>query len=70
MLDFCMDGRTRSGVDSTDTWLKMLQNIQQCTEAVAMAIVREYPTLYSLYMAYTRCKSTADAEMLLADIEV
>ncbi|KAG2182156.1 hypothetical protein INT43_007083, partial [Umbelopsis isabellina] len=70
ILDFCMDGRIRSGADNTDTWLKMLQNIQQCTEAVAKAIVREYPTIYSLYEAYTRCKSTADAEMLLADIEV
>lgn len=70
MLDFCMDGRIRSGADNTDTWLKMLQNIQQCTEAVAKAIVREYPTIYTLYEAYTRCESTADAEMLLADIEV
>lgn len=70
ILDFCMDGRIRSGADNTDTWLKMLQNIQQCTEAVAKAIVGEYPTIYSLYEAYTRCASTADAEMLLADIEV
>jgi len=57
-------------VDATDTWLKMLQNIQKCTDAVAKAIVHEYPTFYTLYEAYTRCQSIEEAEMLLAPIQV
>jgi hypothetical protein len=65
-----MDVRAKSGMDSTDTWLKMLQNIQKCTDAVAKAIVQEYPTMYSLYEAYTQTRSVEEAEMLLADIEV
>lgn len=48
----------------------MLQNIQMCTDAVSKAIVREYPTVYSLYDAYKRCKSVQEAETLLADIQV
>ncbi|KAI8584205.1 hypothetical protein K450DRAFT_218654 [Umbelopsis ramanniana AG] len=70
LLDFYMDVRAKSGIDSTDTWLKMLQNIQKCTDAVAKAIVQEYPTVYSLYDAYTKTQSVEEAEMLLADIEV
>jgi hypothetical protein len=48
----------------------MLQNIQKCTDAVAKAIVQEYPTVYSLYDAYSKTQSIEEAEMLLADIEV
>lgn len=48
----------------------MLQNIQKCTDAVAKAIVQDYPTVYSLYDAYSKTQSIEEAEMLLADIEV
>ncbi|RUS21004.1 ERCC4 domain-containing protein [Endogone sp. FLAS-F59071] len=69
-LSFCVDGQVRSGVDTADTWSRMLQEIQLVTPVVARAIMNEYPTVRSLYEAYKQCQTAPEAEMLLADIEV
>ncbi|KND04284.1 uncharacterized protein SPPG_00020 [Spizellomyces punctatus DAOM BR117] len=62
--------KIRSGADDANTWVKMLEQIQMCTEARAKAIVQVYPSLQSLYCAYERCTSATEARNLLAKIQV
>ncbi|RUS26581.1 ERCC4 domain-containing protein [Jimgerdemannia flammicorona] len=69
-LSFCVEGQVRSGADAADTWFRLLQEIQLVTPTVAKAITNTYPTLRSLYDAYKQCRTAAEAEMMLADVEV
>ncbi|TPX69605.1 hypothetical protein SpCBS45565_g02357 [Spizellomyces sp. 'palustris'] len=62
--------KIRSGADDANTWVKMLEQIQMCTESRAKAIVQVYPSLQSLYCAYERCTSATEARNLLAKIQV
>ncbi|KAI9143042.1 hypothetical protein BKA69DRAFT_1165483 [Paraphysoderma sedebokerense] len=66
---FCPDITVRSGTTPTDTYLKMLTEINLLTVPVAKAIITQYPTLKSLYDAYMRVGRSA-GEKLLADIEI
>ncbi|KAK4514259.1 putative cell survival pathways protein [Mucor velutinosus] len=59
----------KSGSDPKDTYLKMLQEIQLCTPAIADSVAWAYPTLQSLHRAYQR-KNASDGELLLAALEV
>lgn len=71
LLDFCPDGKLRkSGTDGADTWQWMLRQIHMLEENSANAVVKEYPTLNSLFQAYSRCTSKGQAERLLEDIVV
>lgn len=60
---------SKSGSDPKDTYLKMLQEIQLCTPAIANSVAWAYPTLQSLHKAYQR-KNASDGEVLLASLEV
>ncbi|KAI9028551.1 hypothetical protein DFJ74DRAFT_493804 [Hyaloraphidium curvatum] len=71
LLDFCPDGKLRkTGTDEGDTWLWMLRQIHMVEDSSASAIVQQYPTINSLYTAYKRCATMAQAEGLLQDIVV
>ncbi|KAG1116885.1 hypothetical protein G6F42_013579 [Rhizopus arrhizus] len=59
----------KSGSNPKDTYLKMLQEIQLCTPAIADSVAWAYPTLQSLHRAYQR-KHPSDGELLLAELEV
>ncbi|CEP15052.1 hypothetical protein [Parasitella parasitica] len=59
----------RSGTDAKDTYLKMLQEIQLCTSAIANSVANSYPSLQALHRSYQR-RNVADAELMLADLEV
>ncbi|KAI8637248.1 hypothetical protein BD408DRAFT_447770 [Parasitella parasitica] len=59
----------KCGRGAKDTYLKMLQEIQLCTPAIANSISSSYPTLQSLHRSYQR-RNVADGELLLADLEV
>ncbi|KAI9020070.1 hypothetical protein CLU79DRAFT_756985 [Phycomyces nitens] len=64
------NGPARAGADDEDIWSRMLQEIQQCTPAVAKSIIQIYPTVESLYRAYQLTSNQKEAEEMLADIEV
>ncbi|CAI2168802.1 756_t:CDS:2 [Funneliformis geosporum] len=68
-LNFWAEGQVRSGTDSSNTWLRMLQEIQFVTEPVARGIINAYPTVKSLYNAYQRCLTREEAENLLTSVE-
>ncbi|GAN10156.1 ercc4 domain-containing protein [Mucor ambiguus] len=59
----------KPGSNPKDTYLKMLQEIQLCTPAIADSVAWAYPTLQSLHLAYQR-KNASDGELLLAALEV
>ncbi|KAG2231398.1 hypothetical protein INT48_004433 [Thamnidium elegans] len=58
----------KRGIHPSDTYSKMLQEIQLCTPAVAQSVIQAYPTLYSLNNTYER-KQPSEAELLLSDLE-
>lgn len=60
---------SKSGSSPKDTYLKMLQEIQLCTPAIAESVAWAYPTLQSLHRAYQR-KDASNGELLLAALEV
>ncbi|CAG8729039.1 4192_t:CDS:2, partial [Funneliformis caledonium] len=68
-LNFWAEGQVRSGTDPSNTWLRMLQEIQFVTEPVARGIINVYPTVRSLYKAYQRCLTREEAENLLTSVE-
>ncbi|KAL9616147.1 MAG: hypothetical protein Q9160_008953 [Pyrenula sp. 1 TL-2023] len=46
---FCMDiGQVKTGEDGKDTYVKMLQEVQRVTPAMAYGIASEYPTVRAL----------------------
>jgi hypothetical protein len=47
----------------------MLQEIQNCTPAVAKSVTQQYPNAMALYQRYTQMESDA-RDHLLANIEV
>ncbi|CEG80443.1 hypothetical protein RMATCC62417_14782 [Rhizopus microsporus] len=59
----------KSGANETDTYFKMLQEIQLCTPAIAKSIMKAYPTLQSLHQSYRELDKPS-GEMMLADLEV
>lgn len=59
----------KRGTHPSDTYSKMLQEIQLCTPAVAQSVMQAYPTLSSLKNTYER-KRPSEAEILLSDLEV
>ncbi|ORE02058.1 hypothetical protein BCV72DRAFT_216086 [Rhizopus microsporus var. microsporus] len=59
----------KSGANETDTYFKMLQEIQLCTPAIAKSIMKTYPTLQSLHQSYRELDKPS-GEMMLADLEV
>ena len=69
-MNFWFEGQVRVGTNSSDTWLRMLQEIQFVTEPVARGITNVYPTVKSLYNAYKRCLTREEAENLLTFVEV
>jgi hypothetical protein len=69
-LNFWVEGQVRVGTGSSDTWLRMLQEIQLVTEPVARGIINNYPTVKSLYDAYKKCLTREEAESLLTFVEV
>ncbi|PKY37327.1 hypothetical protein RhiirA4_493476, partial [Rhizophagus irregularis] len=69
-LNFWVEGQVRVGTGSSDTWLRMLQEIQLVTEPVARGIINIYPTVKSLYDAYKKCLTREEAESLLSFVEV
>ncbi|KAF7725982.1 putative monocarboxylate transporter mch1 [Apophysomyces ossiformis] len=60
----------RCGADATDTWFKMLQEIQLCTPSVAKSITETHGSLQSLFREYESMADIKEAEELLADIQV
>ncbi|CAG8435963.1 uncharacterized protein OCT59_010764 [Rhizophagus irregularis] len=69
-LNFWVEGQVRVGTGSSDTWLRMLQEIQLVTEPVARGIINIYPTVKSLYDAYKKCLTREEAESLLSFVEI
>lgn len=69
-MNFWVEGQVRAGTGSSDTWLRMLQEIQLVTEPVARGIINIYPTVKSLYDAYKKCLTREEAESLLTFVEV
>ncbi|RHZ46109.1 hypothetical protein Glove_634g22 [Diversispora epigaea] len=69
-FNFWVENQVRAGKDCCDTWLRMLQEIQQVTQPVAKGILNIYPTVKSLYEAYERCSDQEEAENLLNDVEI
>ncbi|KAG0033476.1 hypothetical protein BGZ82_006092 [Podila clonocystis] len=67
-LNVCVEG-VKSGNDFEDIWIKCLQQIHMVTLPVAKAIVTEFPTIRSLYEEYRQCRSVAEAQSLLKDIQ-
>ncbi|ORZ03210.1 hypothetical protein BCR43DRAFT_39850 [Syncephalastrum racemosum] len=63
-------GPARSGLDASDTWNKMLQEIQLCTPAVAKSVATEYPKLQDLHKAYQAKDTQKDREDMLAHLSV
>ena len=52
---FCMDvGQVKAGEDQTDTFVKMLQEINRVTASMAYGIVAKYPTVGDLVEAMKR----------------
>lgn len=56
-------------IDPTDNYNKLLQEIQLCTQPVAISVTKEYPTLQSLHRAYEGNSKTA-GEQMVADLDV
>lgn len=52
---FCMDvGQVKTGEDQTDTFVKMLQEVNRVTASMAYGIVAKYPTVRDLVEAMKR----------------
>ncbi|CAG8585337.1 23556_t:CDS:2 [Gigaspora rosea] len=68
-LNFWVENQIRAGIDHSDTWCRMLQEIQHVTEPVAKGILNKHSTIKSLYDAYNGCHTQEEAENLLTDVE-
>ncbi|KAI5843164.1 hypothetical protein BZA05DRAFT_411329 [Tricharina praecox] len=63
---FCTDvGQVKTGVDTMDTWSKMLQEIHRVTPAVANGITDRYPDARSLIRAFETLGEGAVADVPL-----
>ncbi|CAG8659956.1 19324_t:CDS:2 [Dentiscutata erythropus] len=69
-LNFWVENQIRAGVDHSDTWCRMLQEIQHVTEPVAKGILNKHSTIKSLYDAYNGCSTQEEAENLLTEVEI
>ncbi|TGO62110.1 hypothetical protein BCON_0022g00520 [Botryotinia convoluta] len=59
-LNFCMaGGQFKSGKDTTDTYIKMLEEIHHVTEKMAEGIVAEFPTPQALLQGFKENGSSA-----------
>lgn len=78
-LNFCMaGGQFKSGKDTTDTYIKMLEEIHHVTEKMAEGIVAEYPTPQALLkgfkeggpLALEGCRKLANKNGALTDTRI
>ena len=61
---FCMDtGQVKTGIDSRDTYLKILQQVLRVTAPIANGIASEYPNLPSLVDGFRRQGNLAVASL-------
>ncbi|KAI8836816.1 hypothetical protein BJ741DRAFT_605271 [Chytriomyces cf. hyalinus JEL632] len=60
----------KSGSTLQDCWKRMLMEVKPCSESVANAIIKMYPTYPSLMEAYRRLHSQNARESLLENLEV
>ncbi|RKP05774.1 hypothetical protein THASP1DRAFT_32392 [Thamnocephalis sphaerospora] len=60
----------RSGKNAKDAWIIALEQVQACSNAMAQAVAKKYPTPRSLYTAFLSCDTLHAAEHLLDDIQV
>mgnify|MGYP003623055291 CR=1 FL=1 len=50
---FCMEsGQVKTGADTADTFVKMLQEVNRVTAPIAYGIAAEYPTAQELVRAF------------------
>jgi crossover junction endonuclease EME1 len=64
MASFCMaTGQVKTGDDAKDTYIKMLQEVQRVTPAMAYGIQAEYPTLRQLVEGFRR-----EGNLMLEDV--
>ncbi|KAI9650781.1 hypothetical protein NHQ30_000812 [Ciborinia camelliae] len=78
-LNFCMaGGQFKSGKDTTDTYIKMLEEIHLVTEKMAEGIVAEYPTPQALLKGFKEggpsalegCRKMANKNGALTDTRI
>lgn len=76
---FCMDaGQVKSGENATDTFVKMLQEINRITPPIAYGITAEYPSAKKLVEAFEEngkdilmgLKKSANKDGMLSDRDV
>jgi crossover junction endonuclease EME1 len=61
---FCMDvGQVKTGDDAHDTYVKMLQEVQRVTPAMAYGIANRYPNVRALVKAFRE-----DGQLVLEDV--
>jgi len=68
-MNFCTDGYVKSGATPSDTWIRMLQEINGVSESHAQALALHYPSLTNLLNAYENLP-LKQARLLLASIPV
>ena len=63
---FCMEsGQVKTGEDSADTFVRMLQEVLRVTPSIAYGIASEYPSVTSLVKAFRK-----HGPLLLEDLQV
>ncbi|KAI8620031.1 hypothetical protein BC830DRAFT_648426 [Chytriomyces sp. MP71] len=60
----------KSGASLQDCWRRVLMEVKPCTESVANAIIKAYPTYRSLMDAYARMPTEASRVTLLENLDV
>lgn len=59
----------KSGINHTDTFRKMLEQVFLVSESVSLGIINQYKTLESLYSAY-EILDRNDGQLLLENLQV
>lgn len=67
---YCSLVQPLKGNGVSDTFKKMLMEIDQVSESIADAIIQSYSHLKDLLKAYQKCISTTQGELLLENIQV
>lgn len=68
-LAFSVDDIGPSGKNQTDTWARMLQMVDRVTPDISELIVKQYPSVQSLWRPYQQ-RNPADARSLLQNMTV
>jgi crossover junction endonuclease EME1 len=68
---FCMDnGQVKTGDGASDTWVKMLQEVNRITAPIAYGIAAEYPSASALVEAFDeKGADTSEAKDLLTHLK-